>query len=342
MPQLSELDHTTSEPKYRQIAQRITEAIESDQLPAGTQLPSITQLSIDYLVSRDTVEKAYQLLRDRGIIESVKGKGFYVLASQPQSKLRIFVLFNKLSSYKKVIYDALAVELAERAHLELFIYHCNLDLFERYIADKVGKYQYYVVMSHFDTPDKARIAKAINQIEPDRLILLDNQVEGVDRYRGLVYQDFKSDIFQGLTAGLEQLRKYRQLICVFPEEVPYPYPKQILAGFQRFCHLNQFAYDVVHQIKPTEPIPTGTAYIVIDENDLTKLIVQIKKQELQIGQDVGIISYNDTPLKEVLLDGITVITTNFEHLGQYAAQFIKGEKAGKIKNDFNLIKRNSL
>jgi DNA-binding LacI/PurR family transcriptional regulator len=57
---------------------------------------------------------------------------------------------------------------------------------------------------------------------------------------------------------------------------------------------------------------------------------------------VGIISYNDSPLKEILLDGITVMTTDHVKMGQTAAKFILDNSKEKIKNPFVLIKRKSL
>ena len=42
-------------------------------------MPSINQLSRDYKVSRDTVFKAFIDLKERGIIDSTPGKGYYVV-----------------------------------------------------------------------------------------------------------------------------------------------------------------------------------------------------------------------------------------------------------------------
>lgn len=81
---------------------------------------------------------------------------------------------------------------------------------------------------------------------------------------------------------------------------------------------------------------------MIEENDLANLIKAIRKENLKLAEDVGILSYNDTPLKEVLLEGISVMTTNFEQLGKTTAQFILNNQRGEIKNDFQLILRNTL
>jgi len=58
-----------------------------------------------------------------------------------------------------------------------------------------------------------------------------------------------------------------------------------------------------------------------------------------LGEDIGIISYNDTPLKELL--GITVISTDFQKMGSAAAEMILTKMPTSIKNDFNFINRHS-
>ena len=47
-------------------------------------------------------------------------------------------------------------------------------------------------------------------------------------------------------------------------------------------------------------VNTKEVYVVIEEPDLVTLIKSCQSQKLKIGKDVGIISYNDTPLKEIL------------------------------------------
>ena len=47
---------------------------------------------------------------------------------------------------------------------------------------------------------------------------------------------------------------------------------------------------------------------------------------LVIGKQVGIISYNETPLKKIILNGITTISTDFEAMGIEAANHSPIEK----------------
>ena len=61
-----------------------------------------------------------------------------------------------------------------------------------------------------------------------------------------------------------------------------------------------------------------------------------------MGKDVGVMAFNDTPLKEVLANGITVISTDHEQMGRSAATLILEGTIAQIKNPFGLIRRGSL
>jgi DNA-binding LacI/PurR family transcriptional regulator len=61
-----------------------------------------------------------------------------------------------------------------------------------------------------------------------------------------------------------------------------------------------------------------------------------------LGKDVGIISYNDSIIKEILLEGITVISTDFQQLGKKAGQIILERKKQPYDNPFYVFHRKSL
>lgn len=337
-----EISDSSSTPKYKQIVNSIIEKIEAGKITYGQKLPSINQLSFDYILARDTVEKAYNELKSRGIIESVKGKGYYVKNTSPESKLKVLVLFNKLSSYKKVIYNVLAHQLGEKAQIDFFIYHCNYELFEKIISERLGDYNYYVLMPHFISFEVKQLEKLLQKIPREKVILLDHQIEGIDHYQGLVYQDFKMDIYDALSEAVDLVKKYKQLTLVFPENQNYPYPKEIILGFRRFCAFHSMDFDIISEFTADTSVKPGTAYVIIEESDLVNLIKKSRQSGIKLGDDVGVISYNDTPLKEVLEDGISVITTDFEKMGKIAAKMMMRNEFVKVKNDFKLIIRHSL
>ncbi len=65
-------------PAYLQLAIYLRGAIIIRRLPPGSPLPSEPELSERYEVSRDTVRRAMQLLRDIGIAETRRGVGHFV------------------------------------------------------------------------------------------------------------------------------------------------------------------------------------------------------------------------------------------------------------------------
>ena len=98
-----EIDKDSKIPKYKQLVDTILSDIENGIFRIGDRIPSINETSEEFYLSRDTVEKAYRILRERGIISSVRGKGFYVASTGVLSSKRILLVFNKLSDHKKAI-----------------------------------------------------------------------------------------------------------------------------------------------------------------------------------------------------------------------------------------------
>ena len=79
------------------------------------------------------------------------------------------------------------------------------------------------------------------------------------------------------------------------------YPVEIATGFRNFCMQNNFSNQIIHEVKTSTQINSGEVYIVIEETDLVQLIKNCNSKKLKPGKDVGIISYNETPLKKYYL-----------------------------------------
>ncbi|CAN5240279.1 GntR family transcriptional regulator [soil metagenome] len=326
-------------PKYLQVIDCITNAIKQGKLQKGDKILSINQLSNEYFLSRDTVQKAYDILEQRGIISGVKGKGFYINRTDIATKYRILLLFNKISNYKKQIYNSFIETMGDNAVVDLKIHHCNAKVLESLIVNNLYDYNYFVIMPHF-YENIADAYNLISNIPPEKLMILDKDLLYANKKHRAVYQDFKNDIVDALESGLDVLKKYKSLVLVFPKMVSYP--SEIVNGFRIFCMQNNFHNRIVNEIKTDTIISSGEAYIVIEETDLVNLIKNCNSKKLKVGKDIGIISYNDTPLKEILLNGITVVSTDHAKMGETAARLILENRYEKVKNPFTLILRKSL
>jgi DNA-binding transcriptional regulator YhcF (GntR family) len=65
-------------PIYQQIRDRVVEAIATGELSAGEALPSTRQLGLDLGINFHTVSKAYDLLRQEGLIRVNRKSGAVV------------------------------------------------------------------------------------------------------------------------------------------------------------------------------------------------------------------------------------------------------------------------
>ncbi len=333
-------------PKYKQIVDSMISDIAGGKLKVGEKIPSINELSEAAYLSRDTVEKAYKILKERKVIISVKGKGYYTAKTDLISKLNVFFLINKPSSYKMMIYNHFVNAMGVNAHVNLFIYHCEESLFVNAIEKNIGAYNYYVIMPHFKDGDLNHVSytpevlKAIELIPKDQLLMVDNTKPEISGNYGSIYQDFKEDIYQALEEGIEKLKKYDRLILVYPSKSIHPYPRRIVHGFKFFCQKYDFDFEILDEIYEDMEFESKDVYITIEEMDLVNLVRQIRARNLKMGEDIGVISYNETPLKELL--GITVVSTDFKAMGETAAYMVLKNKKERVKNVFKYIERNSV
>jgi DNA-binding transcriptional regulator YhcF (GntR family) len=326
-------------PKYKQISASIIKDIEKGILKKDDPLPSINELSFEYDIARDTVEKAYNELKEKAIITAIRGKGFFVNGLKG-SKLRILLILNKLSAYKKLIYYSFLNTLGDKATVDLQIHHYNAVLLKNILDDNKGKYHYYVIMPHFfEGLDAVDVYKELAAIKKGELVLLDKKIPDFPVPHLCVYQDFENDIYEALESGEDAIAKYKELVLVFPENDNYPV--EIVKGFRRFCIQNKKPFQVVENTDRVA-IKKGTLFIVIAEISLVNLVKSAMERNYELGKDIGIISFNETTLKEILAGGIATISTHFEAMGSTAATLILEKQLLQIKNPFSLIRRASL
>lgn len=331
-------DEFSATPKYQQLANSIIKGIENGKIQQDDVLPSINELSFQFEISRDTAEKGYKYLKKMGILSSVPGKGYYISSTNVDRKIRIFLLFNKLSAHKKIIYDTMVERLGEMATIDFYVYNNDFSLFKKLVLNCKENYNYYVIIPHFmDDTDSAH--KIINTLPKDKLILLDKKVPGVTGTYGAIYENFEKDIYNALEQALPNLSKYHSINLIVPEHTYHP--KEILIGFARFCQQFAFNYRVIHNIGKEE-IKSGEVYINLMEDDLVTLVEKIMASRLELGRDVGVLSYNETPLKKIILNGISTISTDFKQMGAKTAELILNQSVEHIEARFYLTLRNSL
>ena len=331
------IDSESEIPKYKQVVELFISDIEAGIFKHGQRIPSINETSEELLLSRDTVEKAYVFMKKKGILLAVRGKGYYINQINVSKKLKICLIFNKLSNYKRSIYYSFVKTMGAKASVDVFIYNYDLDEFEAIVNNNLNNYDYFVILPHVRN-ENANISEVIKKIPREKVLIVDRFLEELKDYP-VVYQEYDKDIQSALTFGLDLLRKYKQLNLVFPQAEYYP--PYIVRGFHIFCQINGFSHTIIDRMEDTE-IRQGEAYIIVSDDDLYAFIKRIKQKGWTLGKDCGVVAYNENQVKEILCEGITTISTSHEAIGQLAAQMIITKKFERIKSPFQFIQRNSL
>ncbi|MFT4094383.1 MAG: winged helix-turn-helix domain-containing protein [Niabella sp.] len=323
--------------KVEQIATSVRQAISNGTFQKNQQLPSINEFSHNYSFARDTVEKAYGALKKEGLISSVKGRGYFVL-SRSGRLLKVLLVMNKLSAYKKIVYNSFIKKLGSRAKVDLQIHHYNLKLLTEIIQSSLGKYNYFVIMPHFTYNIKEKdIAEVLSMISKDQLIILDKQIKILKGRCTEIYQDFEHDIYKALLSAGSFMKKYSSVVLILNEEGFHP--REIVKGVKRFCNETGKTFQLTYSAEHLE-LQKRALYIETLETDLSLLIKKSRAQAWNLGQEIGIISFNETILKELL--NITVVTTDFQNLGIQAASSILEGTINCVKNPFYMIRRGSI
>ena len=129
-------------PKYLQIVDIINHAISEEKLFVGDHLPSVNNLCKQYKVSRDTVFKAYNILKEQGVVDSVPNKGYFIA----KATSKVFLFLDTFKAYKEVLYDSFKKNLPDDILADVHFHHYNIEVFKRQIEESRGKYAKYVIM----------------------------------------------------------------------------------------------------------------------------------------------------------------------------------------------------
>jgi DNA-binding transcriptional regulator YhcF (GntR family) len=295
--------------KVQQLVDSLLRSINFKMLREGDALPSVNDLMKESGLSRDTVFKSYSELKRRGIVEAIPNKGYFVTRSQKQ----VFLFLDTFKAYKEVLYNSFKQSLPKNVMVDINFHHYNYELFESIIRNSIGKFNSYIIMN-FDHP---KIPAIINEINPDKLLLIDWPINaGPGQAR--VYQDFGESVYRCLASGWHLLRKYTELVCVYPEYTFHPV--ESVENVSRFCEDNNLDCSILHDINDLD-IQIGKVYFVFEDIDLAAVLEQANRKKFKLREDYGIISFNDTPMKKFISDGISVISTDFKLMGQKAAEF---------------------
>jgi DNA-binding transcriptional regulator YhcF (GntR family) len=298
--------------KVQQLADTISAAISNQEYREGDTLPSINKISAGFALSRDTVYKAFQKLKEKGIIESTPTKGYYVA----KTVNNVFVLLDVFSSYKDDFYRELISHLPLNYRVDLYFHQFNEKLFNNLIIDSLGRYDLYIVTNYINDV----YYDVLDRLDNSKVLLIDLGKFKKDKF-SYICQGFDNTLYDCLASGRDLIRKYRELRFIFPVESEHP--KSCIPFFIKFCEDNELEHQLVRRKMEESDIEAGVAYLLARHSDVVAFVKICRAKKLKLGTDIGLITFNDTPMLEVIENGISVISTDFKQMGKLTAEYIK-------------------
>lgn len=332
-----EINHESKIPKYKQLVDTIVDYINSGKAQINDRIPSVKKISDKLELSRETVFKALNVLSEKGIITSSNRKGYFITKIDTNIQYRIFFMLDKMTSFKEKIYDGLRFNLDKNSEVDIFFHHGNKKVFKSIILENLNSYTHFVISTFFSEG----VGDILNLIPDGKLIIIDQKEAGLLMQHSQVYQDFENDIFKSLSKVSNDIIKYEEICLV--AHATAPHRGMVIKGFNRFCEVFGVKNSTIDH-NEIDAIKKGSLYILISEknDDLVEIIKFCRKNNYSLGKEIGVISYNETQLKEVLEGGITVISTDFYKMGQRVAEIIVNNETVEEVNPSEIIIRDSI
>jgi DNA-binding transcriptional regulator YhcF (GntR family) len=325
---------SNSQPKYQLIIDTISTLLQNGNLQKGDKLPSCNELCRAYNLSQDTVYMAYNELKKLGLIYSKVGKGYFVQNTNVGVEHKVFVLFDHLSAYKEELYEAFKLGMKGKGSEQIFFHHNNPNVFKTLIESAIGEYTDFVIMPIFDKEAFGILEK----LPRKNVYILDRANAELKNQYSYICQEFERDIYQILNKYSTNFQNYTRIILSIRHSKGHF--REIISGFRTFCKKYSIVNEVVFDITDFQH-KKGDVFIVVDDKDLVKIVMQAQALKLEIGTDIGIISYNEIALKQIVAGGISTISTDFALMGKNMAELVLSGKKQKTHNPFLMTKRNS-
>lgn len=316
--------------KVKQLADLISQDISMGKYKVENALPSINRLSQDYKVSRDTVFKAFIDLKERGIIDSTPGKGYFVVNRQKN----ILLLLDEYSPFKDTLYNSFVKRLSTKYKVDLWFHQYNESLFNTIIRDSIGRYNKYVVMNF----DNEKFSPYLYKIDPSRLLLLDFGKFDKREY-SYICQDFGEYFYRAMSQLSARIQHYQKLVLCIAKGSKHP--EETSKYFKRYCMDCHVDYSVMENMDELEVRP-GEVYIAVRQVDVVEIVKKSRIAGLTCGMDFGLIAYNDTPAYEVIDKGITAMSIDWRKMGAMTADFILSGKRIQVYLPIEIHLRGSL
>lgn len=331
---IQELEMVTGLSKHERLVQGILNAIDERLLVTGDALPSVNQMVRELGFARKTIVKAYTELKDRGIVESKNRMGYFIRNESIHQRIKIMLLLYRFNILQEIFYKDFKQALGENVQVDTFFHHNNFNVFSSILSDNMGKYGMYIV-----APIHHKEAREILRLLPPTKLLLVDRYENIGEEYSYITQKFEPAVYQALLELHETISQFNEFVF-FYQHGSYN-PEGTYLAFDRYVNFAGIKGIIEPYYRPGT-LKKGNVYFPLADTDLLNILKDSLAQHLTLGKDFGILSYDDTPVKEIICGGITTIAADFREMAQKAANYVFNRQTVQETMTCRLIRRASL
>ena len=307
-----ELESIPSYSKHQRLVNGIMNAINDKIIGKGEVLPSVNMFMKELGFARETIVKAYRDLMNRGLIESKNRLGYFVLNADTEQTVKVALMMYSIDTYQEQLYNSFRNTLGENVHVDVFFHHNNIDVFETMLSHIHGKYGMYVIcpVTH------PKVKKLLETIPRNKFLMIDRfeALEGEFNYLTQEFEQASYKIFESLNKSISDFDE-----LIFFCKNASPVENEIVNAFEKFIKNYKIKGKMVNTYVPGT-VKKGRVYLSINNAELWTILKDVKQKKFKMGKDIGILSMNDEPIKELIFGGITTFSTDFSLIGKLAAQ----------------------
>jgi DNA-binding transcriptional regulator YhcF (GntR family) len=330
--EIKKLTEVPSYSKHDRFVQGMINAINEKIVVQDEMLPSVNKLINELGFSRETIVKAYKDLISRGIVESKNRLGYFVGHVNTEQTLNVALLMYNLDTFEEQFYRNFRHTLGPNIHLSTYFHHGDIEIFETILIQIKSKYGMYVV-----APIPHPKTKELLDTIPRNKLLMFDRYEPLDGDFNHITQEFGESSYTIFSRLAPQISRFDEIIFYHsPDSLD---PKEIIQSFNRFLKDFQIKGRIIDEYV-TGSVEKGKVYFTLDNFALWQIMRDCKSKNLKPGKDLGVLSHNDEPAKEII--GITTFSADFSNMGKLAGQAILNKEKIQLTVPMILFERASL
>jgi DNA-binding transcriptional regulator YhcF (GntR family) len=318
--------------KHDRFVQGIINAINENVIAQDETLPSVNRLIKELGFSRETIIKGYKDLISRGIVESKNRLGYFVGNGNTEQTLTVALLMYNLDTFEEQFYRNFRHELGQNIRLNPYFHHGDIEIFETILTQIKGKYGMYVI-----APIPHPKTKELLDTIPRNKLLMFDRYEPLQGDFNHITQEFGQSSYKIFSQLAPKISRFDEMIFYHsPSSLD---PKEIVKSFKKFLKDFNIKGRIINEYLPGT-VEKGKVYFTLDNFALWQIMRDCKSQNLVPGKDLGILSHNDEPAKEII--GITTFSADFSNMGKLAGQAILNKEKISLTVPMILSERNTL